>query len=315
MEATTHHLVDAVQSAIQVASGLAIAYAFSVVGAILILLIGYVIAGLAERSVFAGLGRIRGVDQTLRIFLSKVLRYAILILVGVTVLAQFGVQTASIIATLGAAGLAIGLALQGTLQNIASGIMLLVLRPFRVGEYITVGGISGTVLEIGLFATQLRTWDGLYVMAPNNQLWNTAVTNYSRNPRRLDECAIRITYDDDIGLALRTFVELAKADTRILKEPAPVPYVKELGDTGIMVVLRYWTTSSDNWATKNDLLKTVRETFEQRGISIPFTQRQIQVVGKPAAGAADASASTAGSPPDAGSEKGKRKPPAASRSK
>jgi small conductance mechanosensitive channel len=234
----------------------------------------------------------------LRIFFSKVLRYTTLIIVGITVLAQFGVQTASIIAALGAAGLAIGLALQGTLQNIASGIMLLVLRPFRVGEYVTVGDLAGTVLEIGLFATELRTWDGLYVMAPNNQLWNSAVTNYSRNPRRLDECAIRITYDDDIGLALRAFSELARADARILQDPAPVPYVKELGDTGIMVVLRYWTASSDSWATKNDLLKAARETFEQKGISIPFTQRQIRVVGTPgtvAAAASDSAAPGAGS--------------------
>jgi small conductance mechanosensitive channel len=216
------------------------------------------------------------------------------------------VQTASIIAALGAAGLAIGLALQGTLQNIASGIMLLVLRPFRVGEYITVGDLAGTVLEIGLFATQLRTWDGLYVMAPNNQLWNNAVTNYSRNSRRLDECAVRITYDDDIGLALRVFSELAKADARILDDPAPVPYVKELSDTGIMVVLRYWTASSDWWATKNDLLKAARETFEMKGISIPFTQRQIRVVGTPAAIVPTSVDNTSPGPASKTVEKGRR---------
>jgi small conductance mechanosensitive channel len=273
----------AAESGARAAGTLAVSYAVSVVGAVILLVAGFIVAGLVERWCYAALGRVRGFDKTLQLFLSKILRYAILILVGITVLAQFGVQTASIIAALGAAGLAIGLALQGTLQNIASGIMLLVLRPFRVGEYITVGDLAGTVLEIGLFATQLRTWDGLYVMAPNNQLWNNAVTNYSRNSRRLDECAVRITYDDDIGLALRVFSELAKADARILDDPAPVPYVKELSDTGIMVVLRYWTASSDWWATKNDLLKAARETFEMKGISIPFTQRQIRVVGTPAA--------------------------------
>jgi small conductance mechanosensitive channel len=135
MEATTNRLVEAGHSAIQAASGIAVAYAFSILGAIILLVVGYIVAGLAERWLHAGLKRVRGFDETLRIFFSKVLRYAILILVGITVLAQFGVQTASIIAALGAIGLAIGLALQGTLQNIASGIMLLVLRPFRVGEY------------------------------------------------------------------------------------------------------------------------------------------------------------------------------------
>jgi small conductance mechanosensitive channel len=275
MEATTTHLIDAAQSAIQVASGLAIAYAFSIIGAVVILVVGYIVAGLAERWSFAGLSKVRGFDETLRIFLSKTLRYAILVLVAVTVLAQFGVQTASIIAALGAAGIAIGLALQGTLQNIASGIMLLVLRPFRVGEYITVGSISGTVLEIGLFATELRTWDGLYVMAPNNQLWNTAVTNFSRNPRRLEECAIGIGYGDDIALALKTLAALAANDGRILDDPAPVTYVKELGDSAVLVVLRYWTASSDWWATKVEMIRAAKAAFDEKGISIPFPQRDV----------------------------------------
>ena len=279
MEATTSRLVQAGQSAVQAAGALAAHYAFSILGAIILLVVGYIAAGLAERWLFAGLKRVRGFDDTLRIFFSKVLRYAILILVGITVLAQFGVQTASIIAALGAIGLAIGLALQGTLQNIASGIMLLVLRPFRVGEYITVGDLAGTVLEIGLFATELRTWDGLYVMAPNNQLWNSAVTNFSRNPRRLDECAIRISYDGDIGLALRTLSELPKAERRILTDPAPIAYVKELGESAVLVVLRYWTASSDNWATKVALLKAAREAFAKAGISIQIAQRDIHVIG------------------------------------
>jgi small conductance mechanosensitive channel len=279
MEATTNRLVEAGHSAIQAASGIAVAYAFSILGAIILLVVGYIVAGLAERWLHAGLKRVRGFDETLRIFFSKVLRYAILILVGITVLAQFGVQTTSIIAALGAIGLAIGLALQGTLQNIASGIMLLVLRPFRVGEYIAVGGLTGTVLEIGLFATELRTWDGLYVMAPNNQLWNSPVTNYSRNPRRLDECAVRISYEGDIGLALSTLSGLAEAEKRILKDPAPIAYVKELGESAILVVLRYWTASSDNWATKVALLKAAREAFAKAGISIALPQRDIHVIG------------------------------------
>jgi small conductance mechanosensitive channel len=116
-------------------------------------------------------------------------------------------------------------------------------------------------------------------MAPNNQLWNSAVTNYSRNPRRLDECTVRISYEGDIGLALRTLSGLAEAEKRILKDPAPIAYVKELGESAILVVLRYWTSSSDNWATKVDLLKASREAFAKAGISIALPQRDIHVIG------------------------------------
>src|SRR5689334_1807296 len=159
-----------IQAAIAQLSALIVSYSFSAIGAVILLVVGYFVAGLAERSVRAGLGHIHGFDATLRHFFSKIVRYAILILVTIMVLGQFGVQTASIIAAIGAIGLAIGLALQGTLQNIAAGIMLLVLRPFRAGEYVQVGALAGTVQEIGLFATQLKTYDGLFVMAPNVEL-------------------------------------------------------------------------------------------------------------------------------------------------
>ena len=191
-------------------SSLLVSYAFSAVGAVILLIIGYIVAGLAQRSVNAGLGKIHGFDATLRGFFAKVARYAVLILVVVMVLGQFGVQTASIIAAIGAIGLAIGLALQGTLQNIAAGIMLLALRPFRIGEYVEAGGISGTVEEIGLFATRLRAIDGLYVLAPNSTLWNVPVTNYSRNERRRNDVTIGIGYGDDIDLAQKTLLDLAE---------------------------------------------------------------------------------------------------------
>ncbi len=158
MNIDTASMIDGAEAAIDQAAALAVTYSFSVVGAVILLIAGWIVAGLVERWVAAGLGRIRGFDVTLTRFLSKTARYGILIMVGVTVLAQFGVQTASILAALGAAGLAIGLALQGTLQNIAAGIMLLVLKPFRVGEYVAAGNIAGTVQDIGLFATELKTY-------------------------------------------------------------------------------------------------------------------------------------------------------------
>src|SRR6266481_5717203 len=152
-----------VQAGLAQLSTLIVSYSFSAIGAVILLVVGYIIAGLAERSIFVGLSHIHGFDATLRHFFSKIVRYAILILVVIMVLGQFGVQTASIIAAVGAIGLAIGLALQGTLQNIAAGIMLLALRPLRIGEYVEVGSVSGIIEEIGLFATRLRTVDGIYI--------------------------------------------------------------------------------------------------------------------------------------------------------
>lgn len=144
-----------------------------------------------------------------------------LILVFITVLGQFGVQTASIIAALGAAGLAIGLALQGTLQNIAAGIMLLILRPFRVGEYIEATNVKGYIKEIGLFATEMRTADGLYLMAPNSTLWNTPIINHSREPDRRQQLSVAMGEKIDINLARKTILDILKADQRIKTTPAP----------------------------------------------------------------------------------------------
>ncbi|WEX07666.1 mechanosensitive ion channel domain-containing protein [Chelativorans sp. AA-79] len=256
----------------------ALAYAISAVGAVILILVGFVAARMLERWTRAGLARFPGVDETLRRFFSKIVRYAVLILVGVTVLAQFGVQTASIIAALGAAGLAIGLALQGTLQNIAAGIMLLVLKPFRVGEYIDASGIAGTVEEIGLFATELKAADGVFVMAPNSELWNKAVTNYSRNAVRRNDIAIGIGYDDDIGLAQKLMMNLATGDNRVLAAPAAETFVDALADSSVVVTLRYWTATSDFWQTRFDLTKAAKQAFDENGISIPFPQRQLHFV-------------------------------------
>ena len=198
-----------VQAGLAQLSTLIVSYSFSAIGAIILLVVGYLVAGLAERSIFAGLGHIHGFDATLRHFFSKIVRYAILILVVIMVLGQFGVQTASIIAAIGAIGLAIGLALQGTLQNIAAGIMLLALRPFRIGEYVEVGAIAGTIEEIGLFATRLRTADGVYVLAPNSTLWNQPVRNFTRNGVRRSDITLTIGSWNDIDLAQKTMLGVA----------------------------------------------------------------------------------------------------------
>ncbi|MFC6489408.1 mechanosensitive ion channel family protein [Nitratireductor sp. GCM10026969] len=256
-------------------SEFAVTYAFSILGAVILIVAGYIVAGALERWASSALGRFPSFDETLRRFLSKIVRYVVLVLVGVTVLAQFGVQTASIIAALGAVGLAVGLALQGTLQNIAAGIMLLVLKPFRVGEYVDAGGIAGTIEEIGLFATEMKTADGLYVLAPNSELWNKAVTNYSRNAIRRYDLEIGISYSDDIELAQQTLMELATNDKRILAVPEVETFVERLGDSAVVVMLRYWTATTDFWPTRFDLTKAAKQAFDAKGISIPFPQRDI----------------------------------------
>lgn len=264
-----------VQTAVAQLSTLIVSYSFSALGAVILLIAGYIIAGVAERSIRAGLGHIRGFDATLRQFFSKLARYAILVLVVIMVLGQFGVQTASIIAAVGAIGLALGLALQGTLQNIAAGIMLLALRPLRVGEYVEVGSIAGTVEDIGLFATRLRQVDGIYLLAPNSTLWNQPVRNFTRNKARRNDIVVGIDYSDDIGLAERTLAGLAAKDTRVLKDPAPASFVAALGDSAVSVTLRYWTAPSDYLATKMDLTKQAKLAFDDNGLSIPFPQQVV----------------------------------------
>lgn len=281
MDLDPANAVLAVQNGWAQLSALAVSYSMSVLGAIVLVVAGWIIAGLAERSVHAGLGRIPTFDQTLRDFFSKIVRYALLALVFIMVLGQFGVQTASIIAAIGAIGLAIGLALQGTLQNIAAGIMLLVLRPMRVGEYVDVGGVAGTIEEIGLFATRMKTFDGLYRLAPNSTLWNQPVTNYSRNPTRRNEITIGIGYDDDIAKALDILMGLARGDSRVLPDPAPQTFVAALGDSAVNVTLRYWTLAGDFFPTGWDLTNAAKASFDGAGISIPFPQREVIVHRRP----------------------------------
>lgn len=275
MEVDTAGMIEALQAGLRQAGELAVSYSFSILGAIVLLIAGFIVARWVENGSYRAFGRIRGFDETLQRFLSKVLRYTVLVLVLVTVLAQFGVQTASIIAALGALGLAIGLALQGTLQNVAAGIMLLVLKPFRSGEYVDAGSVSGTIIEIGLFATELKTFDGIYVLAPNSQLWNTPVTNYTRNVQRMQGVDVGIGYGDDIDVAREALLEIARSEARVLDDPEPIAFVSGYGDNSINLTLRYWTASADWWATRLDITKAVKPAFDRKGISIPFPQRDV----------------------------------------
>jgi len=267
--------ISSIQTAIASVSGLIVSYSFSAIGAVILLILGYFLAGLIERSIKGALARIRGIDDTLQQFFSKIARYIVLALFFVMVLGQFGVQTASIIAAIGAIGLAIGLALQGTLQNIAAGIMLLALRPFRVGEYVEVGDVAGTVEEIGLFASRLRAVDGIFILAPNSTLWNQPVRNFNRNGVRRNDLTIGIGYNDDIDLAQATLADLANGDERVMRAPAPQVFVDALADSSVAVTLRYWTSDKNFLTTRVELTKRAKIAFDERGISIPFPQQEV----------------------------------------
>lgn len=274
-EFNTENTLAAVQGAFMQLSALAISYSVSVIGAVVLLIAGSIVARYVRRGSHAALIAIPGFDETLARFFSNLLRYAVLLLVGVTVLAQFGVQTASVLAALGAVGLAIGLALQGTLQNIAAGVMLLVLRPFRVGESIEAGSVTGRIVEIGLFATEIRRLDGVYVLAPNSELWKSPVTNLTRNPERRNDIVVGIGYGDDISQAQSTLVEIAAAEPMVLHEPGATAFVSELGESTVSLTLRYWTQSGDFLKARMTLTKAVKLAFDHKGISMPVPQQEV----------------------------------------
>ena len=252
-------------------------YALDIVGALLLLIAGWVVAGWIEKHTGKVLKRIDRVDATLRSFVTNLVRYAILVLVMIAVFAQFGIQTTSIIAVLGAAGLAVGLALQGTLANIAAGVLLLFLRPFRVGESIDAGSIAGTVREIGLFSTELQTWDGIYLMVPNSQLASAAIQNYSRLPTRRVSLVFRISYTDDIDKAVRVLNEILQNDERILDDPAHQVMVVELAESSVNINLRCWASRENYWSLLCDLTKQAKQQLDEHGISIPFPQRDVHL--------------------------------------
>ena len=268
MEASTQDVVRAAGGAWDALSALAVAYGFSVLGAIILLVAGLLVAGAAQRWSYAGLKRVRGFDETLARFFSQILRYAILVLVGVTVLAQFGVQTASVLAALGAAGLAIGLALQGTLQNIAAGIMLLVLKPFRAGEYIETGAVQGTIEEIGLFATELKSSDGIYILAPNSTLWNTPVKNFSRNKSRRNDIVVKLAADAPLPEARRIVEDVVRKAAPKASAPAPSVFVSERADGAATLTVRYWSPTRQ-WADSGiSLSDEIADALAAAGIPV-----------------------------------------------
>ncbi len=257
--------------------GLVTSYGLSVIGAIVILIVGFVIAGWVRGSVNKALSRIQKVDETLRHFFSSLAYYGVVVFTIIAVLAQFGVQTTSFIAVLGAAGLAIGLALQGTLSNVAAGVMLLLFRPFKTGDYIEGGGLAGTVKSISLFVTELATPDNVQIIAPNSQLWGSAIKNYSFHATRRVDIVLGIAYEDDIDKALTAVVDECKKDSRVLADPEAMAAVTDLGDSSVNFTVRVWCNAADYWALKFDLTKNLKNRMDSEEISIPYPQRRVHM--------------------------------------
>ena len=265
------------QTAIQFVE-LATAYGLQVVGAIVILIVGWIVAGWSRGAVNRALGKIKGMDETLRHFLATLVRYLIIAITVVMVLERFGVQTASLIAVLGAAGLAIGLALQGTLSNLAAGVMLLFFRPFKVGDFVEAGGVSGTVKQISLFTTDMATPDNVKIIVPNKQLWDTSIKNYSANETRRVDFLLGIGYGDDIDKAIAVIQQIVSADSRCHTDPAPQIVVGDLGASSVDIIVRVWCQAGDYWGIKFDLTKAFKQTFDKEGIEIPFPQQVVHMM-------------------------------------
>ena len=246
-----------------------------IIGGIAVLVIGLLIASLLARWVSSLLRRSEKLGPSVAGLLSNLVKYALWVVVGVTVLTQFGVETTSIIAALGGMALAVGLALQGTLSNVASGVMILVQKPFKVGETISVGSVLATVQEIGLFTTELKQPDGLFVMMPNNSLWNQPIINFNRHPIRRFELVVGIGYGDSMEQARNELLGLAAADERVLDEPAPVAYVASLDDSSVGIGMRVWCNTPDYLGLSWDLIEAAKAKFDETGISIPFPQREV----------------------------------------
>lgn len=247
-----------------------------VLGAIAVLLVGRAIARRLRRGVASMLER-READPTLVPFAAGLVYWATILLVLVAVLGLFGIPTASFVAVLGAAGLAVGLALQGTLSNFAAGVMLLVFRPFRVGDMVEVAGVRGTVREVGIFTSILDTPDNVLVVVPNGQIFGQVIQNYTGNDTRRVDLVFGVGYDDDLSVAQETIERTIAAIPGVLEEPETVVAVQELGGSSVNFVARPWCRTEDYWSVFQTAQRRVKEALEAAGCSIPYPQHDVHL--------------------------------------
>lgn len=250
-------------------------YGLDVVAAIIILILGWWFARWAKRFLHRRLSRTGKIDLMLVGFFSSFVKYAILTFTVIAVLSQFGVQTTSLITVLGAAGLAIGLALQGTLSNVAAGVMLLIFRPFRVGDYVEVAGVGGVVKDVSLFITEMSTPDNIQITVPNGQIWGNVIRNFTVNDTRRIDLAVGIGYVSRLQHAFDAIRATIERDPRILKEPEPLAALSGLGASSLDLTVRAWVKTADYWPVRFDLLRAIKETLDAEGIEIPYPHQVV----------------------------------------
>jgi small conductance mechanosensitive channel len=251
-------------------------YGLKIVAAIVIFIVGRWVAKALRRLAVRMMTRAK-VEETLVSFVGNLTYVGLLVFVIIAALNQLGVQTTSFIAIIGAAGLAVGLALQGSLANFAAGVLMIIFRPFKVGDYIEAAGVAGVVEEIEIFTTQLRTPDNKTIIIPNAGITGGNITNYSAKDTRRVDMVIGVGYGDDLIQVREILEDILAKDDRVLDDPAPTIAVLELGDSSVNFAVRPWVNTADYWGAYFDLTETVKKRFDEEGISIPFPQRDVHL--------------------------------------
>jgi small conductance mechanosensitive channel len=260
----------------QTVQTLGLGFGMKAMMALVIFFIGRMIA----RIVTKGLRKLmqsREVDKILESFACNLVYWVLMIFVIIAAINELGVQTTSLIAIMGAAGLAIGLALQGSLANFAAGVLIVMFRPYRVGDFIEAAGISGTVLEVQILTTILKTGDNKQIIVPNGQIMGSIITNYSANDTRRVDMTVGVSYDDDLDKVRSTLQELVNADERILKDPECLIAVSELADSSVNFIVRPWVNRADYSSVKFALTEAIKKRFDKEGISFPFPQQDVHL--------------------------------------
>jgi len=251
-------------------------FAINLATAIAIFFVGRIIVRLLTRGMRKVMEQ-QDVDKTLVSFASNLVSMVLLIFVIIAAVSALGIQTTSFIAILGAAGLAIGLALQGSLSNFAAGVLIVLFRPYKAGDWIEAAGVSGSVEEVQMLTTVLKTGDNKQVIVPNSQIMDSIITNYSTNDKRRVDMTVGVSYEDNLDKVRKTLEELVSADDRILDDPACTIAVSELADSSVNFVLRPWVATADYWGVKSDLTEAIKKRFDEEGISFPFPQQDVHL--------------------------------------
>ncbi|MBX9336459.1 small-conductance mechanosensitive channel MscS [Serratia marcescens] len=253
-----------------------IQYAVNIVAAIVILIIGSIVARVVGNALNRVM-KLRGIDATVADFLSAIVRYGVLAFTFIAVLGRVGVQTTSVIAVLGAAGLAVGLALQGSLSNFAAGVLLVIFRPLRVGEYVDLGGVAGTVDQVQIFSTTLRTADNKTIVVPNGKIIAGNIINYSREPNRRVDIVVGVAYNADIDVVKKVLGDVIAADKRIMHAKGVTVRLNEMAPSSLNFVTRSWTTNAEYWNVYFDLMENFKRALDANNIGIPFPQMDVHL--------------------------------------